>query len=70
MSDWIEWRWTPEKPYPEIFETKVLVRYADGCETKRPLTVGSWIISAPKRSGWHPSRGQYRITHYRVVEAA
>lgn len=32
MPDWIEWKWTPEKPYPETLETRVLVKFRDGKE--------------------------------------
>lgn len=29
-NNWIEWKWTPEKPYPETLETEVYVKYNDG----------------------------------------
>lgn len=32
MSDWIEWKWTPEKPYPETLETQMFLRFRDGEE--------------------------------------
>lgn len=46
MSDWIEWKWTEEKPYPETLETKVYVKCHDGydeCKKKFPSSpVGEW----------------------------
>lgn len=62
MSDWIEWKWTPEKPYPETLETEVVFKFTDdpdgytgkGCV---PVKVGKLI--------WKDSG---RISHYRIAE--
>lgn len=40
-DDWIEWHWTPEKPYPETLETNVIVRFQDGCEDGK-MNVAFW----------------------------
>lgn len=75
MSEWIEWHWTPEKPYPETLEAKVAVKLSDGviCDLP-PHRVSFWAGKEPDMSdfsSWEPGNvGGYHITHYRVVEAA
>lgn len=69
MSDWIEWHWTPEKQYPETLDTVVVTKFPDGSEGF-PDTVRFWHMPGGDRSSWHPAAEEFRITHYRVVEAA
>lgn len=76
MSDWIEWRWTPEKPYPETLETEVYVAFTDEVFTddvrvdhdKNKLPVSFWYgEGTPSTSNWFP--GSYAsISHYKVVK--
>lgn len=59
MSEWIEWKWTEEKPYPETLETRVFI-CLDGLELGiQPFDdfVENWW--------WEPEDG---ITHYRIAE--
>lgn len=30
MSNWVGWKWTEEKPYPETLDTMVYVRFRAG----------------------------------------
>lgn len=41
-NDWIKWKWTPEKPYPESERYTVEVKY-DDCEVfKAPVERFYW----------------------------
>jgi hypothetical protein len=69
MSDWIEWKWTPEKPYPETLETMCYVIFGDGWdsyENESIAKVGFWVYGVNNfREDLSPSE---RITHYRIAE--
>lgn len=58
MSDWIEWKWTPEKQFP-TYKGKVYIRHNDGWESTNALRVISWC--------WEPDEFGIRITHYRLA---
>lgn len=45
MSDWIEWKWTPEKPYPETLETLVDVKFRN-VESEGSDFVKNWDFSS------------------------
>jgi hypothetical protein len=68
-DDWIEWVYTPEKPYPETLETKVLVQFLDGfCNDLPPHTVEYWHDDGPDLSNWHQDGlGDAEIVAYKVV---
>lgn len=52
-NDWIEWHWTPEKPYPEGERDIVTVKYEDG-----------EVFTAPvERFYWDTGD----ITHYKLA---
>lgn len=47
-NNWIEWKWAPEKPYPETLEDKVIVKFIDDPEEYTgegtlPIKVGTWL---------------------------
>ena len=63
MSEWIEWKWTPEKPYPETLETRVWIKLdnVDTDEHTYPSMVKYWE--------WDDFElGNGKITHYRIAE--
>ncbi len=71
-NNWIEWKWTPEKPYPETLDTMVHVAFTD-LETRvdhdrSDLPVSFWFgEGTSSTSNWFP--GSYSsISHYRVVK--
>lgn len=70
-KDWIEWHWTPEKPYPETLETEVFVAFTDNdirvIHDKEPLPVSFWFgEGTPSTSNW--VAGSYAsITHYKLA---
>ena len=68
MSDWIEWKWTEEKPYPETLETKVYVRFGDESEvTSWPAPV-SFYYGHGVGSSFEPDEDHdSTITHYRLA---
>lgn len=74
MSEWIEWKWTPEKPYPETLETRVLTKRGKGKERsidKTPSSVGFWFgdEDVGTVSNWNINCKEWaRITHYRIAE--
>lgn len=52
-SEWIEWKWSPEKTYPETLDTKVYVRLRNSQEfTEVPLPVSHWYSESPEQSSW------------------
>ena len=59
-SEWIEWKWTEERPYPETLETRVHVKFrcGDTDEYFKAQTVSQW--------GWEKKEGN-PITHYRLA---
>lgn len=66
-NDWIEWHWTPEKPYPETLDTKVVVMFADGSncisQGAAPEDVSYWY----ECDAFDKSRSKYYITHYKLA---
>lgn len=68
MSEWIKWKWTPEKTYPETLETMVLVKFADGSSDSYPVNVSFWHANG-RSSNWnHNVSKNAAITHYKVVK--
>lgn len=68
LDDWIEWHWTPEKPYPETWDTLVRIKCkSDGyeeTESYEPSAVSYW--GDPHDNIWEPeSFGS--ITHYKLA---
>jgi len=66
MSDWIEWKWTPEKPYQETLDSWVVVMLANGHEAAE-ARVSFWHYDD---SSWNPDtvdRPGEHITHYRIA---
>lgn len=61
-NKWVEWKWTPEKPYPETLETDVWVKLKYGyCdELAPPFLVYDW--------DW-TEIGDGSITHYKLAKA-
>lgn len=51
MSNWIEWKWSPEKTYPETLETEVVVKYRDGLEGGAN-PVSHWYSDTTAMSSW------------------
>lgn len=75
MSDWIDWEWTEEKPYPETLGTLVWAEFGDGWsdydeEGATPKTVGWWggDESDQTQSSWFPSDDGLTIVAYKVVK--
>lgn len=66
-NDWIEWKWTPEKPYPETLETKIHVRFDDGDELG-PFSVFMWYDKLDDWNNYHPDSEWPMVTHYRIAE--
>lgn len=62
MSDWIEWKWSIDKPYPEDKDTLIYIKMANGDsdfdESLKPWSVKDWFWDAT---------GEGRITHYRLA---
>lgn len=73
MSEWIEWTYTTEKPYPETLDTLVHVRFLNGDENVRAKPVEYWYsaffnpIDDPAASNWHQDGKPADIVAYRVV---
>lgn len=52
LSDgWIEWKWSPEKTYPETLSTEVEVMHRDGV-IGRGCTVDWWHSNHTEMSNW------------------
>ena len=58
-NNWIEWKWTPEKPFPNV-DGDVYIRHDDGWESKNCCGVMGWL--------WEQSCSGEGITHYRIAE--
>lgn len=73
-SNWIEWKWTEEKPYPETLDTKVIVKFADGWDDSESTvhrTVAWWRGDSEDQltSSWHNVDGlPYDIVAYKVAK--
>lgn len=68
-NKWIEWNWTPEKPYPETLETLVYIKclsdgYVEG-DGYYPSEVVYWCNEDDKDI-WEPNHFG-SITHYRLA---
>jgi hypothetical protein len=59
MTEWIEWKWTEENPYPETLETEVFVRLSSGYEMNHSNSVELWE--------WDVVDNSTDITHYRLA---
>lgn len=68
-NEWIEWKWTPEKPYPETLDTMVYTRHDDGHVFdggSEQESVGWWHEDEAAESSWNPEvLGS--ITHYKLA---
>lgn len=70
---WIEWNWTPEKPYPETLDTLVYIKclsdgYVEG-DFSYPSPVSEWLCDSIVGEGkniWEPHH-HGSITHYRLA---
>lgn len=68
MNDWIEWVYTPEKPYPETLDTLIYVRHRNGWEDLTPIHVGFWYDhEQPEASNWYQGGNEADIVAYRVA---
>ncbi len=71
-NEWIKWKWTPKKPYPETLETRVYCKFSDGEDDEHnpePETVGFWMQGMSNQ--WKEDNkfeANSKITHYRVVK--
>lgn len=69
MNDWIEWHYTPEKPYPETLDTELsMVRFRDGQEYCTNWTVEIWHgTGKTNTSNWANTGNESEIVAYKVV---
>lgn len=65
MIDWIEWKWTEEKPYPETLGTEVYVKYKRGGDGL--CSVGFLHDENYELSNWFDHEDDDTITHYRLA---
>lgn len=68
QNNWIEWKWTPEKPYPETLKTRVHIKCRDGWEggdKSKRSTVAFWRLGF---DNWIDDNSGDAITHYRIAE--
>lgn len=66
MTKWIEWKWTPEKPYPEPLDKAVVVRFRDWPE-EGSMAVGDLWHPDNEYDHWFQSGHRGDITHYRLA---
>lgn len=66
MADWIEWKWTPEKPYPESLGTEVYVKFKDGLEASS--LVYMLHNSKNEDSNWYDHNDDDTVIAYKVVK--
>ncbi len=59
-DNWIEWKWTPEKPYPETLDTMVDILWVTGDGPESPEKVEYWE--------WDIQGNDTDISHYKVVK--
>ncbi len=72
MSEWIDWKWSAEKPYPETLGTKVYIKTGDGFDDtacSKPLSVGYWHDDGGEQSNWYQCAGPNDIVAYKVVRS-
>lgn len=62
MSEWIEWKWTEEKPYPETLETEIQVKWNDGDDDDMTWKVVQW-----ENEFKQDTMQRIWITHYRLA---
>lgn len=69
-SNWIEWKWTEEKPYPETLDTRLsMLRFADGMEQSTISNVELWHADEPHSSNWYNADGSpVSIVAYKVAK--
>lgn len=67
MTDWIEWTWTEEKPYPETLDTLIFVRYGCGKEDDIAYKVGQAIHKETNLFEPYDIK-ELMITHYKLAE--
>lgn len=67
-SEWIEWNWTEEKPYPETLETRVDIQFRDGAVGINTL-VRTWFNEQDEVLNHFKNYGDGTddITHYRLA---
>lgn len=63
-NNWIEWKWTPENPYPETLETEVYVRYRDGCVGK--CRVNFLHNDDKEMANWYDHKDDDTVIAYKV----
>lgn len=66
-NGWIEWVWTPEKPYPETLDTMVYVKFRYGEESHKPYEVGFYYSEFPEYDHWFCAKEDGDITHYKLA---
>lgn len=69
MSDWIEWNWTEEKPYPETLNTMILTRHENGISFDTYTdaeTVRFWVNGINAFDPEECTDGDL-ITHYKLA---
>jgi len=66
MTDWIEWKWTPEKPYPETLETEVYVEYK--CGTFGKCLVSFLHNADTEMSNWYDHNDDDTVVAYKVIK--
>lgn len=66
MNEWIEWKWTPERPYPETLGTYVSVRTRCTDWDSYPQSV-EWWGGESNQGNWHPDAEDAQIIEYCVV---
>lgn len=67
MTEWVDWAYTEEKPYPETLDTKVIVKFRDGKASEKIFTVGFWYGCGPAPSNWEPEGTCDDIIAYRLA---
>ena len=69
MNDWIEWVYTPEKPYPETYDTVVEVKLRNGLVVP-DNTVEWWGARCKSKdaSSWYQPGNRADIIAYRVMK--
>jgi len=66
MNEWIEWKWTPEKTYPETLETKIDVKFDDGDQINN-MKCFMWYDEKDNRSNFFHDSDWPKVTHYRLA---
>lgn len=71
MTDWIEWKYTPEKTYPESLDTLVHVKFRDDVTVKRGMKVNYWRGMGADDSNWKQGTDtpDDEIIEYKVIKS-